>query len=139
MQVEDKCLSPQCKISFDLEDVRPLRGVLSLIVVVQRKVLTPSSLSSNTFPIRRNVRLVLLSECDELLLMKIALPDRSFWCTIGGGIEAQETPEQAVYREASEEIGLNQAALSLTRYTQVYQSRRGTENPLTFNDLPAPL
>jgi len=75
--------------------------------------MTLSSPSSNTFPIRRNVRLVLLNECDELLLMKIELPDRSFWCTIGGGIEPNETPEQAARREAREEIGFNEAALNL--------------------------
>lgn len=45
--------------------------------------------------------------------MKIELPDRSFWCTIGGGIEPNETPEQAALREAKEEIGYGQTSLEL--------------------------
>lgn len=56
---------------------------------------------------------MLLNECNELLLMRIELPDRSFWCTIGGGIEPTETPEQAALREVKEEIGYSGASLEL--------------------------
>jgi len=54
----------------------------------------------------RNVSRVLLVHEDKVLLMKVELPDRSFWCTIGGGMEDNETVEEAVKREAYEEIGL---------------------------------
>ncbi|AKJ30891.1 NUDIX hydrolase [Caldimonas brevitalea] len=57
-------------------------------------------------PVRRSMRLVLLNGRDELLLMKVALPDRTFWCTIGGGMDAGETPQQAARRELREETGL---------------------------------
>lgn len=59
-------------------------------------------------PVRRSVRLILLNEISELLLMRIALPDRVLWCTIGGGIEPGETPELAARREAREEIGFTE-------------------------------
>ena len=75
--------------------------------------MTFSSLSSNTPPVRCNVRLVLLNERDELLLMKIALPDRNFWCTIGGGIEPNETLAQAALREVKEECGFDEITLNL--------------------------
>jgi 8-oxo-dGTP pyrophosphatase MutT (NUDIX family) len=69
--------------------------------------------SSIIFPIRRNVRLVLLNELNALLLMKIELPDRRFWCTIVGGIENNESVDQAARREAREEIGFNEVDLNL--------------------------
>jgi 8-oxo-dGTP pyrophosphatase MutT (NUDIX family) len=40
--------------------------------------------------------------------MKVQLSDRTFWCTIGGGAEADETPELAARRELLEETGLQE-------------------------------
>lgn len=74
---------------------------------------SPVRHSTSEHPIRRNVRLVLLNERAELLMMKIELPDRSFWCTIGGGIEPNETYEQAAHREVKEEIGFDNADLDI--------------------------
>lgn len=54
---------------------------------------------------RRNVR-VLLTHNFRVLLMKVELPDRTFWCTIGGGIKEGETIVQAAQREVFEETGL---------------------------------
>lgn len=62
-------------------------------------------------PIRKNARVVLLNRDSEILLMKVTLPDRSFWCTLGGGIEADETPQAAAYREVYEEAGYRQREL----------------------------
>lgn len=55
--------------------------------------------------IRRNARVVLINERNELLLMHVQLPSHSFWCTIGGGIKDQETTIMAAKRETYEEIG----------------------------------
>jgi ADP-ribose pyrophosphatase YjhB (NUDIX family) len=75
--------------------------------------LVKTSLTSfNEHLVRHSVRLVLLNERNELLMMKIELPDRSFWCTIGGGIEPGEVPEVAARREAKEEIGFDDVDLN---------------------------
>ncbi|WP_448127275.1 NUDIX hydrolase [Salinicola sp. NYA28a] len=60
----------------------------------------------STSKIRRTVRIVLLNNKSEILLMKVVLPDRTIWCTLGGGIEEDESIEQAAKRELFEETGL---------------------------------
>ncbi|MCW5321477.1 NUDIX domain-containing protein [Verminephrobacter aporrectodeae subsp. tuberculatae] len=57
-------------------------------------------------PIRRSARIVLLNERHQILLMKIVLPNRMLWCTLGGGVEEGESLEQAARRELFEESGI---------------------------------
>lgn len=73
-------------------------------------------------PIRNAVRIILLNNEDKLLLMcvedfDIATPDdvrhKRFWCTIGGGIEAGESIEQAAFREIYEETSLTKETIKL--------------------------
>lgn len=59
---------------------------------------------------RRAARVLLLDERDRLLLVRghdVDRPERSWWFTIGGGIDAGETPSQAAVRELAEETGLS--------------------------------
>lgn len=63
-------------------------------------------------PIRNNARIVLLNTANEVLLMKIQLPEYSFWCTIGGEIEPNESPLEAIRREVLEETGFREDDIS---------------------------
>lgn len=72
--------------------------------------------------IRKAVRVLLLNDEDHLLLMcvegfDICTPDgvrnKRFWCTIGGGIEKEESIEQTALREIYEESGIKPQDVSL--------------------------
>jgi len=74
------------------------------------------------FILRKAARVLLLNSKNELLLMYIEDFDIStpegkrnerFWCTIGGGIESDETIEQAALREIYEETGIAPDAITL--------------------------
>lgn len=57
---------------------------------------------------RHAARVVLLDRDDRVLLFRCKDPsaERSFWITPGGGLEGEETHEQAAGRELYEEAGL---------------------------------
>lgn len=68
-----------------------------------------------TLPIRKAVRVLLINEKNELLLMcyenfevseKDGTQNQKFWCTIDGGIEGTESIKEAAFREIYEETGL---------------------------------
>jgi 8-oxo-dGTP pyrophosphatase MutT (NUDIX family) len=64
--------------------------------------------SMQELPHRRAARLVVLDGRGRVLLFRHAgNHGQVFWATPGGGLEAGETFEQAAYREASEELGIN--------------------------------
>lgn len=61
--------------------------------------------------IRKSARILLINQNLEVLLFKFshrvgALAGQSHWATIGGGVEARETFQQAACRELLEETGL---------------------------------
>jgi 8-oxo-dGTP pyrophosphatase MutT (NUDIX family) len=65
---------------------------------------------------RRAARVLLLDEEDRVLLVRghdVDRPERSWWFTIGGGIDAGETPTRAAVRELAEETGLKIAETDL--------------------------
>lgn len=77
---------------------------------------------SNSYPIRNSVRIILLNDVDELLLVCIDDPKTkpiggkyrgSFWTLIGGQIENNETIQQAATRELFEETGLKHQDVEL--------------------------
>lgn len=57
---------------------------------------------------RQAARVVLLDRLDRVLMFRCQEPgeDRAFWITPGGGLEHDETHEQAAARELYEETGL---------------------------------
>ncbi|WP_406863392.1 NUDIX hydrolase [Streptomyces sp. HUAS MG47] len=64
--------------------------------------------------LRRVARVVLLDPDDRILLMHGFEPDdpeRTWWFTPGGGVEGEETREQAALRELVEETGVTDAEL----------------------------
>ncbi|MFK7789556.1 MAG: NUDIX hydrolase [Phycisphaeraceae bacterium] len=63
---------------------------------------------------RHAARVVLLDRHERILLFRCQEPgeERAFWITPGGGLEGDETHEQAAKRELYEETGLANVALS---------------------------
>lgn len=64
-------------------------------------------------PFRRGARVLLLDDADRLLMVRghdLDDPSRAWWFTVGGGIDAGETPQQAAARELREETGIRLGA-----------------------------
>jgi 8-oxo-dGTP pyrophosphatase MutT (NUDIX family) len=65
---------------------------------------------------RRAGRVILVDAEDRVLLLRMfdpARPDFRYWVTVGGGLDAGETPAQAAARELREETGLVVSAADL--------------------------
>jgi 8-oxo-dGTP diphosphatase len=59
--------------------------------------------------LRHSVRALILDEQDRLLLYHFLVPGAIVWAAPGGGIEAGESPLDALRRELHEEVGLTLA------------------------------
>lgn len=60
-------------------------------------------------PYRRAARVLLVDEHDRVLLVRghdVDQPERSWWFTVGGGLEPGESTRQGAVREVFEETGL---------------------------------
>jgi 8-oxo-dGTP diphosphatase len=62
-------------------------------------------------PLREGVRALVLYESDRVLLVRFDFPDGTLWATPGGGIEGDESHEDAIRRELIEEVGLRDVDL----------------------------
>jgi 8-oxo-dGTP pyrophosphatase MutT (NUDIX family) len=65
---------------------------------------------------RSAARVILMDDAGRVLVMRghdVNQPERSWWFTVGGGIDAGETPEQAALRETREEVGIDLPAGTL--------------------------
>ena len=60
---------------------------------------------------RPTVRLIVLNEEDEVLLLRLEGAGGPFWMSPGGGLEADESYERAARRELKEETGIEFAEL----------------------------
>lgn len=62
-------------------------------------------------PLREGVRALVLDEKNRVLLVRFDLPDGILWATPGGGVEGNESLEDAIRRVLLEEVGLKDVNL----------------------------
>lgn len=73
-------------------------------------------LGADGVPYRQAARVIVLDRTERVLMARghdVDEPDRHWWFTIGGGIDAGEDPRRAAVREVFEETGLELDPTSL--------------------------
>ena len=73
---------------------------------------------STGLPLRPAVRALVVDPADRVLLVRFEWPDKTVWAPPGGGIEPDETPEEAIVRELAEECGLRHFELGPCIWTR---------------------
>ncbi|MDX6488268.1 MAG: hypothetical protein QOK13_883 [Gaiellaceae bacterium] len=68
--------------------------------------------------LRPAARAIVLDPADRILLVRFEWPDRTVWAPPGGGLEGDETHEQAIVRELAEESGLKDFELGPCIWTR---------------------
>lgn len=67
--------------------------------------------NKDNFPYRQSTCAIILDDKKRILLIqKVSYQDNQ-WVPPGGGVDLDETPEQAILRELSEELGLNEVSI----------------------------
>jgi 8-oxo-dGTP pyrophosphatase MutT (NUDIX family) len=62
--------------------------------------------------IRQAVRALLVTDADEIMLVRFEFPKGTVWSTPGGGLERGEDHLAALHRELEEEVGLSAPTIS---------------------------
>ena len=62
--------------------------------------------------IRQAVRALLVTDADEVMLVRFEFPNGTVWSTPGGGLEPGEDHLTALHRELIEEVGLTSPVIS---------------------------
>jgi ADP-ribose pyrophosphatase YjhB (NUDIX family) len=75
--------------------------------------------------LRQAARLVVIGPDDRVLLFRYEDGPRTWWATPGGGLEGEETFEEAAVREAVEELSLTEPRLTALWCQTVEFSFRG--------------
>jgi ADP-ribose pyrophosphatase YjhB (NUDIX family) len=70
--------------------------------------------------IRPAVRAIVLDPSDRVLLVRFEFPDLEVWATPGGGVDDDESHEQAIRRELLEEAGLDRVELGPVVWTRTH-------------------
>ena len=71
--------------------------------------------------IRPAARAIVLDPDDRILLVRFLFPSgKTFWATPGGGIEAEESSEEAIRRELAEETGLDAVDIGPVVWTRLH-------------------
>lgn len=71
--------------------------------------------------IRTAARAVVLDDEGRVLLVRFDFPnERTLWATVGGGLEPDETHEDAIRRELTEEAGLDGVELGPEIWTRTH-------------------
>jgi 8-oxo-dGTP diphosphatase len=80
----------------------------------------PRTIALVVLRIREGVRALVFDDASRVLLVRFEFPDGSFWATPGGGIEPGESPESAIRRELTEEVGVRDVVLGPAIWTRTH-------------------
>jgi len=67
----------------------------------------------NEFVYRQAVSALIINQENELLLVNLVSFAEKYYALPGGGIESQESTQEAIYRELNEELGLDKKSLEM--------------------------
>lgn len=71
-------------------------------------------------PLREAVRAIVIDPTERVLLVRFEAFGDTWWCPPGGGVETDESPEQAIVRELAEESGLDAVDLGPCIWTRTH-------------------